>query len=266
MLMISSRDNFWESEELSDYDEIRDVVLTDESLGTQVSESKFLQDIADKTVLLIIHGYNNEEDDVVRAYRIIENNIHGHMPGFYDLIVGYTWPGGDDGLDYFAAKRRAGTVAPRVGRWLQKMVGVSRAIDVMSHSMGGRVILSALEDVTSFRVRNLFNMASAVDNESIQVDEPYYDASRACETLYVFHSKNDPVLKTAYLLAEWDRALGYSGPEDPADIIVHSPHVRVINCERVIQSHGGYKRSRGVYNYIKNELSGAQAPQFTTLR
>ena len=203
--------------------------------------------------------------DVVRAYDIIQRNVSTHLRDIYDAIVGYTWPGGDDGLDYFAAKTRAGAVAPRVRRWLKDIVGVVQSVDVMNHSMGERVVLAGLSDDRATKVRNLFNMASAVDNESIQIEEKFYVASRNCETLYVFHSKNDSVLRNAYRLAEWDRALGDSGPEDPAQIIQHSPNVKIVNCKNVIKSHGGYKDSEVIYKFIEAESQGRKAPQYSTL-
>jgi hypothetical protein len=66
-------------------------------------------------------------------------------------------------------------------------------------------------------------------------------------------------------VADFDLALGYSGPEDPADIIAHSPNVKVANCKRVIDSHGGYKYSDPVYQFMLHEFTGPAAPQFSTL-
>jgi len=265
MLMISSRDKFWDSNTLSDSDEIRDVVLDDDSLGSVISKQNFLNSLHDKRVILLIHGYNNEGDDVVRSYDIIDRNISIHLKEIYDSVIGYTWPGGDDRFDYSAAKTRAGAVAPRVRRWLKDIADVAQAVDIMNHSMGGRVVLTSLRDARAPKVRNLFNMASAVDNESIQINEKFYDSSKNCEVLYVFHSKNDSVLKNAYQLAEWDRALGYSGPEDPELIMKHSPNVRIVNCKNIIRSHGGYKDSEAIYKFIAMELQGVRAPQYSTL-
>lgn len=265
MLMISSRENFWDSETLSNSDEIRDVVLDGEGLGEPIGQEEFINRLRNRRVLFLIHGYNNEEDDVVRAYDIIERNVSAYLGNMYDEIVGYTWPGGDDRFDYYSAKTRSGAVAPRVRRWLRDIVYVAQALDIMDHSMGTRVSLTALRDPRASRVRNLFNMASAVDNECIQRREKYYPATQNCETLYVFHSKNDDVLRTAYVFAHWDRALGYNGPEDPAAIIEHSPNVKVVNCKNVIQEHGDYKYSEEIYQFIGRELVDKTARQYSTL-
>jgi hypothetical protein len=104
-----------------------------------------------------------------------------------------------------------------------------------------------------------------VDNESIELGEEYYSSTNSCNGAYVFHSKNDTVLSLSYLGAERDKALGYSGPENPADIIEHSSNVKVINCKNVVFKHGGYKDCAGMYTYISREFDGSPAPQYFTL-
>lgn len=265
MLIISSRDNLWESSDLSDSDKIIDVSLNDDSLGKEVSIADFLGHLANKRVLMLIHGYNNEEDDVVRAYNIIEQNINSNVSQQYDVVMGYTWPGGDDKFEYFAAKNRASAVSPRVGRWVGDMNLHCNSLDIMAHSMGVRVALLALEGFPANTVRNVFTMAAAVDNESIQQDEQYYSSTQSCTQTYVFHSKNDPVLKRAYQWFEFNNALGCTGPEDPSDIIQNSPNVKVINSKRVINRHGGYKNSGAVYRYINDELAGNPHGQYSAI-
>ena len=194
-----------------------------------LAEGEFLAAIQDKKILLLVHGYNNEKYDVLRAYEIIEAKVQAILPGHYDLVLGYSWLGGDDPLDYFAAKRRASAIAPRFGIWLPKIKQAVAKLDIMTHSMGTRVMLSALQLDGAIKIDNAFNMAAA------------------------------------YRAAEWDRALGFSGPEDIANIVEHCPHVRVANCKNVIKAHGAYKMADTVYRYIAEELSGSKTPQFITL-
>ena len=230
-----------------------------------LAEGEFLAAIQDKKILLLVHGYNNEKYDVLRAYEIIEAKVQAILPGHYDLVLGYSWLGGDDPLDYFAAKRRASAIAPRFGIWLPKIKQAVAKLDIMTHSMGTRVMLSALQLDGAIKIDNAFNMAAAVDNECLELPEKYHQASKHCQKLYVFHSKYDNVLGIAYRAVEWDRALGFSGPEDIANIVEHCPHVRVANCKNVIKAHGAYKMADTVYRYIAEELSGSKTPQFITL-
>jgi len=271
MLMISSRKSFWSSTRLSDTDEIRDVGLDDDSLGRRVAEGRFLDRLRNRRVHLLIHGYNNEEDDVVRAYGIVLRQMTAL--GFigrgkpYDMLLGYTWPGGRLRASFPVAKARAGAVAPRVARWLAKIVAVARAVDINTHSLGARVALLALAE-GGVRVRHQFHLASAVDDESIEFGRRYYPATQACDRFYVFHSKHDQVLRVGYRLGdlpEFDAALGWGGPEDSASILAHSPNVRVVNCKQVIDAHGAYKYSREVYGFMRRELTDPQPGQFFTL-
>jgi hypothetical protein len=64
---------------------------------------------------------------------------------------------------------------------------------------------------------------------------------------------------------DFDTALGYSGPEDPAAIMQASGHVRVINCKEVVHSHGGYRSSGEVWSYMSQELANPSNLQFVTL-
>lgn len=215
---------------------------------------------------MLIHGYNNEPDDVMRAYSIIERNTNTIIKHF-DVIVGYSWPGGDDALDYFSAKNRAAAVTNRCKSLLQDTMSKCTELGVMSHSMGCRISLMAFERLqTESHPKTVptwqYLMAAAVDNESIETGERYYDATLYDDVSYVFHSKHDSVLSKAYRLAEWDRALGYSGPESVADI--HGT-TKIVNCKKVIRSHGDYKRTAQIYEYIRDELEGNSRAKFSTL-
>ena len=102
MRLISARDGFWSDTELAVRDAIKDVDLTGEQPSSDVAEADFLSDIANKKVLLLVHGYNNEPEDVHYAYDIVETHVAATVTGAhaYDRVVGYIWPGGDDGVPF----------------------------------------------------------------------------------------------------------------------------------------------------------------------
>jgi esterase/lipase superfamily enzyme len=278
--MISSRKDFWSPTEFSDTDDLRDVVLDDPNpaADTPISESDFLASLAGQRVLMLVHGYNNTEDDVSLAYARIERAVAEHLGTRYDLVIGYTWPGGALGVSYPIARSRSNSAGPRLAPWLQKIARRAQALDVMSHSLGARVTLKALAQGLknpARPLRNLYLLAAAVDNESIEKGEEFYDATKRSEQTIVMHSRKDRTLAIwfrvgdAILPWQWldifDVALGYSGPEDPADIIDHSPHVKVVNCKGPELDHGDYKDHPQVYGYIKDYLAGRRTEQFYTL-
>jgi esterase/lipase superfamily enzyme len=272
MLMVSCRRNFWSSTEFSTGEEVRRVNLVS-GAGTSVPHSEFLQEVGGKRIKVLIHGYNNEELDVLKAYSTIDAELRllGFLGGAspsYDALVGFAWPGGALGVSFPFARQRAAESAPRFAKLLSDLRSASVTIDLNTHSLGAHVVFEALRDGAPNLVRNAWNFASAVDNESIEFSERYYQASRHCQRFFVFHSKNDPVLRVWYRIGDlwdFDTALGYSGPEDPAAIINNSPHVRVINCKDVVQSHGGYRASGQVWAYMSRELMTPSNEQFVTL-
>jgi esterase/lipase superfamily enzyme len=272
MLMVSCRRDFWSATDFSPSDEVRQIDL-DTGLGTGVSQNAFLQAVQGKRLVLLVHGYNNEERDVIASYKAIDERMRllGFLGGNaapYDAIVGFAWPGGAAGVSFPFARMRAGQSAARFGALLGTVKGAGATVDLNTHSLGAHVAFEAMRNGAPNLVRFAWNFASAVDNESVEQGERYFAATERCRRFYVFHSKNDPVLRVWYRVGDFfdfDTALGYSGPEDPGAIMQHSANVRVVNCKDVVHSHGGYRSSGEVWSYMLSELTAPSGQQFVTL-
>lgn len=266
MWIISSREGFKNSDQLADADEVRNVNLSDDRRHKPETEASLAKFVQGKNVLLLVHGYNNKHGAVMRAYRKMREQARVHLRGQYDAVIGYSWPGGDRFYEYHQARRRAGAVAKKLKRWLGVMESKADSLDVIAHSMGCRVVLSVLKTGNRPRLRNLFTMAAAVDNESLEPGEEFNSSTANCKKLYVFHSENDPVVSGAYVWAELDHGLGAGGPEDPNVIKARVKNVWVVDCRNVIDAHGGYKSNGWVFEYIGKELTATQATnRFVTL-
>ena len=176
------------------------------------------------------------------SYQVIEQQAMVHLANAYDMVLGYSWPGGDQKLDWWQAKKRANAVARMFRFLLDSLAGDAGAVDVMSHSLGARVTLKALKGSPGRIVRNYFCTAPAVDNECFESDEEFADAIPSCERVYIFHSSRDEVLRFAYASSERDLALGLYGPEDKTYIEVATRTVFVANCKKVVSNHGGARR------------------------
>ena len=272
MVVVSCRRNFWSAMEFSAANEIRRVDLIS-SDSAAVTQNAFLKDVRGKRLMVLVHGYNNEESEVISSFGTIDARMRqfgflGRAAAAYDGLVGFAWPGGAVGVSFPFARDRARDSATRFAALLAQLTAAGATIDVNTHSLGAQVVLDALRDGTRRTVRNAWNFASSIDNESIEKGERYFQASQRCEKFYVFHSKKDPVLRVWYRVADFfdfDTALGYSGPEDPAAIMQHSTNVRVINCKDVVQSHGGYRSTGEVWSYMSQELANPSPAQFVTL-
>jgi esterase/lipase superfamily enzyme len=261
MIIISSRADFTNPDVLlPEGHTVRDVNLSDDLFEVIDIETLTLQE---KKICLLVHGYNNEHDEVRDAYQILEQNIKAQNLS-YDLIIGYSWPGGNRALEWWDAKSRANAVARRFRLLLESFLPKEAKVDVISHSLGARVVLKALKEASQPIVQNYYCMAAAVDNESIERNEEFYPALANLDSLFVFHSSKDEVLATAYRAAEFDNALGLFGPEDKSQIEEGLNNVYVANCKKVVSHHGGYKRSPEVFSYLAS-TQARKPPKFVTL-
>jgi esterase/lipase superfamily enzyme len=264
MIFISSRDDFTNPDRLRPEGHlIKEINLSDDSTIRSVELNNLAEELSGKKICMLVHGYNNEHEEVREAYEIIEKNINSHLPGAYDAVIGYSWPGGNRALEWWDAKSRANAVARRF-RMLLEQLSQQTTIDLISHSLGARVSLKALKEASLPLVRNYYCMAAAVDNESLEFDQEFNLALDAVDNIFVMHSVRDEVLASAYSTAELDTALGLFGPEDVRQVQASLINVFVANCKRVVTHHGGYKRSEEVFKYISESQLG-RPDKFVTL-
>ena len=220
MYIISSRRYFSDPDRLSASGHtIREIDFSNDSVSHSFKDfGEFSARISGQRLLLLVHGYNNEQDEVYDAYSVIERKVQSHLNNEYDLVIGYSWPGGDTELDWWSSKRRANAVARRFRFLIHTLVASAHALDMMSHSLGARVIFKALKQASTINgnsiVRNYFCTAASVDNEVLEMGEEFHTAIDKFDGIYVFHSRKDEILYYAYRAAEFDQALGLSGPED----------------------------------------------------
>lgn len=265
MLIISARRNFSHSDHFANRAySIGDVDLQSDTVIEQdIPIDQFIERVRNKRILLLVHGYNTEQDDVYDAYAVIERKCQKHLRNTYDLVLGFSWPGGDQPWEWKQAKSRANGAGRRLRFLLESMP--CQAIDVMSHSLGGRVVLKALKySGRNHLVRNYFCTAAAVDDECLEPGEEFARSVRSWERMFVFHSKYDTVLSTAYIMAEFDSALGLRGPEDKDYIQTKTDSVFVVNCKHHIRSHGGYKNSSKIYQFMDRYVTDCP-PKLLTL-
>lgn len=249
--LMSDRDSFWNADKISDHTEFMKV--PDNQRTPFDSET-----IKEKNVLLLVHGYNNDSTEALSTYQVINSHVSKFMDkngsNFYDLVLGYLWPGSQNSLKYLDAKRRVSKLAKTMRAHLEFLHASSARVDVLAHSMGNRLLFEALNypsNGTKKIVQNFYSFAAAVDNESIESNEKYYQSTQNCEKLFIFYSKHDDVLKWLYSLVEWDKALGFEGAEDPEDL---PKNVQLIDYTNFIGQHSYYFIALPVYEFIKKQF------------
>jgi len=267
MIIVSARKDFGNPDQLlptghliKEIDFGRNAVI-----APDIEVGQLTQQLAGKRVLMLVHGYNNEQDEVHDAYQIIEEKIADKLPDVYDLVLGYSWPGGDKRIEWWTGKHRANSVARRFRFLIELFAGRAAKLDLMSHSLGARVVLKALKECDQKDlVRNFWCTAPAVDHECLEPDKEFSRALPSCERIFVFHSARDDVLRLAFFTAEREPALGLFGPEDRQWVSSRAKRVFVANCKHCVDHHGGYKHTNRLYWYISSYVERDPA-KFKTL-
>ena len=192
-----------------------------------------------KKILFLIHGFRTEALAVYNAYQEIRENVESYLPNRYDYIVGYSWPGGDRLWEWDQAKRAADKAGSSFRFFLESLE--CESIDIISHSLGARLALTALKHTTRKGLINLYHcMAGAVDDQCLQRRQEFHKSLEGLNRIYLYHSRKDDVLCKAYRIAEFDSPVGLYGPEDKDYASKHSK-IYVVDCKSKISSHSGYR-------------------------
>jgi esterase/lipase superfamily enzyme len=261
--LMSDRASFWDAEKISNHTEFMQ--------GSNLQKTTFdSEKIKGKNILLLVHGYNNDPEEALSTYRLI--NIHvsafkdSRHSKFYDFIIGYLWPGDDSSLKYYDAKLHVSKLATTMRSHLEFLSDSAAKVDVLAHSMGNRLMFEALNyqfNMTKKIVNNFYSLAAAVDDESIETNEKYYLSVQNCEKMFIFYSKRDDVLKWYYSLVEWDKALGYEGAENPKKL---PENVELINYTNLISQHSQYFTILPVYEFIKKQFLISNSEKHNVLK
>ncbi len=250
--LMSDRADFFDADKISHQTHYMET-------GDVKSESLNTKEIEGKNVLLLVHGYNSSEE-VLSTYRLINT----HVSEFYDLVIGYLWPGNDEFWEYFDAKKHVKKLASKMKSHLEILSSSAAKVDVLAHSMGNFLILEALDYPSNTNkkiIRNFYSLAPSVDDESIEKKEKYFHSTENCEKIFVFYSKRDSVLKIFYSLAEGDKALGYEGAQDFSQL---PQNVELVNYTKFIGEHSQYFAVLPLYEFMKNHAFSGAIPEDIT--
>ena len=172
--------------------------------------------------------------------------ISGRASSPYDALVGFAWPGGASGVSFPFARGSAPAKPRRAcGSCWRSLQGAGVIVDI-EHAQPRRArdVRGAAGREPSV-VRNAWNFASAVDNESVEKGERYFAAWQTLPEvlrLPLEERSGAARLVPRRRLLRLRHGARLSGPEDPRAIMDASPNVKVINCKDVVASHGGYRR------------------------
>lgn len=221
-------------------------------IGSTAFLNKLRASKADQ-ILFYIHGYSNlPEEDIFP--RVKQLGKACEESGLKMEIVPIIWPcDNDSGIikDYYDDQVAADASSTAFSRALSKFLAWQeksdddapclKRINVLSHSMGNRVLRGALLDWAMslsgripFVFRNIFMAAADVVNETLQKDKDGAFICQSARNVVVFYASDDLALRSSKIAnvrnSIASRRLGHTGPEDMAGV---PDNVFAIDCDDV---------------------------------
>ena len=185
---------------------------------------QLVSDIQGRHVLLGVHGFNVDRADGIAALSNWAGLLQLPSPS---VFVGLLWPGDSvwaHGLDYPEEPRIANEAAGLFAPFLDAHFSDAASLSFASHSLGARVLLETVSQM-SLPVRRAIIMAGAIDDNCLNTE--FQAAAAGIGEISVLASKKDEVLSAAFplgnlvagIIAEghpwWRAALGHGGPSKP---------------------------------------------------
>lgn len=194
-----------------------------------------------RQIMIYVHGFSNLPEDVFAATEEFQALCDKAKPKEV-LVIPLIWPCDSDlGVvkDYWDDQKAADLSAFSFARALEKFISWRNAdagdddadpclkrINMLSHSMGNRVLRGTLEAWDRYDLsrgvpmifRNTFMLAADVVNETLHEGQPGELISHASRNVVVYYASDDLALrasKAANLKNKIaSRRLGHTGPED----------------------------------------------------
>lgn len=166
-------------------------------------------------VVVLVHGYNNTQPAARRSYDAFLENTRGGVIGTFWPVAAFYWPGDKpwgtfSRLSYPLELKSAREAAHELCVFLHKLLGPGGTpveIAVVSHSLGGRLLLELLDEARRMQPRPIVSticmMAPAVQVRGVEPGGALRSAAEVPRRAVVFHSEQDSVLKWAFPLGEF---------------------------------------------------------------
>ncbi|HEY1901562.1 MAG TPA: alpha/beta hydrolase [Terracidiphilus sp.] len=200
------------------------------SQGTSINDytglamSDLLDSIGSQHVLIATHGFNVNRADGIACLSNWESLLQLPMSSAF---VGLLWPGDSiwaHGLDYPSEPKVADDAGVLIAGFLDTAFATAASISFVSHSLGARVVLSTINNM-SLPVRRLTLMAGAVDDNCLTTE--FQAAAQKVDQISILSSAKDKVLSAAFPMGNffagiiaaghpwWHAAIGHAGASTP---------------------------------------------------
>lgn len=178
-----------------------------------------------KHVLFVTHGFNVSYAEGARSLARLAANL---QLGANVLVIGVLWPGDFfiPAINYPEAAVPAIEAGQTLGDLCNASLNGAASVSFVSHSLGARVVLEAVERLNGRKARMLCLAAGAVNDDCLTVE--YAAAPAKTLATYTLASVNDRVLQLAFPIGDligeilvddhspFHEALGRHGPRPAA--------------------------------------------------
>lgn len=166
-------------------------------------DSVLFRAVKGKNTLVIIHGMGISYSKVKKHYdRVLHWTQEEDDPIPYDIVIGVTWPGLElkpsklsFGVVFLESNPKARRSGKKLAALLDTLSQTAASMDILTHSMGSKVLLEAMKE-KRFSVDRLFLMAPSIDAKVFQENRKYGFVSGAVrDEVVVLYSRNDPAFR-----------------------------------------------------------------------
>jgi pimeloyl-ACP methyl ester carboxylesterase len=177
--------------------------------------------IRGRHVLMVSHGFNVNRADGIASLSNWASLLQ--LPPS-SVFVGLLWPGDSiwaHGLDYPEEPKIADEAGALLAPFIDENFAQAASVSFASHSLGARVVLSTVAQL-SLPVRRLTLMAGAIDDNCLNTE--FAAVAARIGTVSALSSNKDEVLSAAFPLGNffagiiaaghpwWRAAIGHCGP------------------------------------------------------
>lgn len=213
---------------------------------TGLAMAGLLNAIGGQHVLIATHGFNVNRANGIAS--LSNWNSLLQLP-VGSAFVGLLWPGDSiwaHGLDYPEEPRVADDAGVLIAEFLDTTFAGAASISFVSHSLGARVVLSTVNNM-SLPVRRVTLMAGAVDDDCLTTE--FQAVTAKVGEISVLASAKDEVLSAAFPMGNffagiiasghpwWRAAIGHTGPASPWPSSLQAPYA-IPDCWNY--QHGNY--------------------------
>lgn len=238
------------------------------------AQQKTLEDIPrNKDMLLLIHGFNNDFDEVIAAYLGFDRKIRA--VGFDGNVIGFTWPSFGEWFQYFGDVEQVEYAVFGFLNFLlafRPLLG-DKNFHVNTHSIGAYLLIRALSAYSRinaiaealpdrFIVDEMTFFAADVSNNILERGEDGYIAVGEASRLTSYFSYKDPILGISQVVNR-DGRLGLAGVERPRRL---PQNAFQIDCSTLIESHSDYRSTSDVMEDLVEVLLGTPANEIEERR